>query len=253
MHRAIIVHCIDGHEISKSDSHRDLGIVFSANMSWSSHYDYIVSKAYRALGLLRRSLYHTNSVMIKKIMYLHIVRSCLLYCSPLWRPHQVYHITFLERVQRRASKFILNDYTMDYKSRLINLNLLPLMYIYELTDILFFIKSIQIPSNSFETISPDLLSFSASNTRLSGIKLSHKSSNNNTTLNSYFFRLPRLWNSLPVIDCSFPFNIIKKKLMSFLWNHFVTNFDSNNNCTFHFLCPCCKCIKLPKHFNFTKL
>ena len=156
------LYSIDGHEISKSDSHRDLGIVFSANMSWSSHYDYIVSKAYRALGLLRRSLYHTNSVMIKKITYLHIVRSCLLYCSPLWRPHQVHRITFLERVQWRASKFILNDYTMDYKSRLINLNLLPLMYIYELTNILFFIKSIQIPSNSFEIISPNLLSFSAS-------------------------------------------------------------------------------------------
>ena len=39
----------------------------------------------------------------------------------------------LERVQRRASKFILNDYSIDYKSRLIKLNLLPLMYIYELT------------------------------------------------------------------------------------------------------------------------
>ena len=52
-----------------------------SNMSWSSHYDYIVSKAYRALGLLRRSLYHTNSVTIKKITYLHIVRSCLLCCS----------------------------------------------------------------------------------------------------------------------------------------------------------------------------
>ena len=63
------LYSIDGREISKSNSHRDLGIVFSANMSCSSHYDYIVSKAYRALGLLRRSLYHTNSVTIKKPLH----------------------------------------------------------------------------------------------------------------------------------------------------------------------------------------
>ena len=75
---------------------------------------------------------------------------------------------------------------------------------------------------------------STSNTRSFGTKLCHRVSNNNTTLNSYFFRLPRLWNSLPIIDISLPFYIIKKKLISFLWNHFISNFDPNNNCTFHF-------------------
>ena len=97
----------------------------------------------------------------KKVLYLHIVRSCLLYCSPLWRPHQVQHIILLERVQRRASKFILNDYSTDYKSQLIKLNLLPLMYIYELMDILFFIKSLKasniivlILQNNYLSLSP---------------------------------------------------------------------------------------------------
>ena len=121
---------IDNCEASKKISHRDLGIIFSANMSWSCHYEHIVSKAYRALGLLRRSFKCSNSVTTKKALYLYIVRSCLLYCSLLWRPHQVRHVMLLERVQRRASKFILNDYSIDYKSRLIKLNFLPLMYIY---------------------------------------------------------------------------------------------------------------------------
>jgi len=64
--------------------------------------------------------------------------ACLLYCSPLWKPYLVQDIILLERVQCRSSKFILNDYSSDYKTRLAKLNLLPLMYIYELTDILFF-------------------------------------------------------------------------------------------------------------------
>ena len=41
-------------------------------------------------------------------------------------------ILLLEHVQRRATKYILNDYTSSYKSRLTKLNLLPLMCIYEL-------------------------------------------------------------------------------------------------------------------------
>ena len=42
---------------------------------------------------------------------------------------------------RHATKVILNDYTFDYKSHLIKLQLLPLMYMYNLSDILFFIIS----------------------------------------------------------------------------------------------------------------
>ena len=119
----------------------------------------------------------------------------------------------LERAQRRASKFILNDYSIDYKSRLLKLNLLPLIYIYELTDILFFIKSIKTSNNSFDIT--EFISFSSSNTRSFGTKLCHRVSINNITLNSYYFRLPRLWNSLPIIDISLPYDTIKRKLISF--------------------------------------
>ena len=59
-------------------------------------------------------------------------------------------ILLLERVQCSVTKFILGDYCMDYKSRLTNLKLLPLMYInYELTDILFAIKPFKKCTNSF--------------------------------------------------------------------------------------------------------
>ena len=48
-------------------------------------------------------------------------------------------------VQRRATKYILNDFTSDYKDRLISLELLPLMMFYELLDIMFFVKSLKAP------------------------------------------------------------------------------------------------------------
>ncbi len=49
------------------------------------------------------------------------------YCSaPLWRPHLSKGIQLLENIQRRATKFILNDFISDYKTRLTSLRLLPL-------------------------------------------------------------------------------------------------------------------------------
>ena len=113
---------------------------------------------------------------------------------PLWRPYLIKDIMLLERVQRRATKFILSDYSMDYKSRLINLKLLPLMYIYELTDILFTIKSFKQCTNGFDI--SQHLQFNESTTRSSNTKLCHKSYSNAITAKNYFCRLPRLWNAL---------------------------------------------------------
>jgi len=59
--------------------------------------------------------------------------------------NQRYSIMTLERVQRRATKFILNDYTLSYKSRLQQPNLLQLMYVYELNDL----KSLNMSTDNF--------------------------------------------------------------------------------------------------------
>jgi len=61
-------------------------------------------------------------------------------------------IMSLERVQRRATKFILNDYSSNYKYRLVKLGMLPLMCVYELANIMFFIKSLRCPNSSFSIL-----------------------------------------------------------------------------------------------------
>ena len=135
----------------------------------------------------------------KKQLYIMLVRSHLLYCSQLWNPRLVKDIINMERIQRRSTKYILNDYTSDYKTRLLKLKLLPLMYLLDLSDELFFIKSIKSPSDHFNIL--HFVSFSSSNTRSSSHnKLNHNYSQSNKIRISYFVRLPSLWNSLPPID-----------------------------------------------------
>ena len=78
-----------------------------------------------------------------------IIRSQVLHCSPVWRLRLIKDIKKLEQLQRRATKYILNDYLFDYKTRLTYLSLLPLMYIFEISNILFFIKNLKNPPNNF--------------------------------------------------------------------------------------------------------
>ena len=162
--------------------------MFSVTLQWRPHYENITAMAYKIFGLLRRIFKNSISFEAKKLLYIFLVRSCLLYCSPLWWPHLIQDISLLEKVQRRVTKAILNDYTSDYKSCLIKLQLLPLMYIYELSDILFFIKSVKSPNNSFDIM--NYVSFSRSTTRSSGTKLCHRVTDNCISSNSYFTEFP---------------------------------------------------------------
>ena len=122
---------VNDHIINESPSYKDLGIIFTNSLSWRKHYEMISSKAYKSLGLLCRVFKDSHCPQARKSLYISLVRSKLLYCSTLWRPYLLKDIELIEKVQRRATKFILSDYTSDYRTRLTQLGMLPLMYIYE--------------------------------------------------------------------------------------------------------------------------
>ena len=147
------------------------------------------------------------SVIFYIRLYVSMVRSQLFYCTQIWRPHLMKDILNIERVQCHATKYILNDCTSCYKTRLIKLKLLPLTYLFELQDILFAIKSIKTPTIQFNIT--NYISFNSASTR-SGAnnKLIPLHYLNNTSRHSYFHRLPSLWNAMPVffgMPCLFLF------------------------------------------------
>ena len=150
----------------------------------------------------------------------------------------------LECIQRRVTKYILNDYNSSYKSRLQQLNLLPLMYIYKLHDLIFFIKSLKSPTDNFNI--NHHITFASSTTR-SGIhqKLIHPRTSTVTQHHFYFNRITRLYNCSPVLDLSSSTNTIKHHLTIYFWTHFTDNFNSERACTYHFLCPCYRCSREP--------
>ena len=93
-----------------------------------------------------------SSIQVKLRLYLSIVRSQLSYCPQVWRPNLFKDIVKLERLQHRATTFILNSHLSGYRSQLIYLNLLPISLWLELQDIMFLVKSLKEPSDNFNTL-----------------------------------------------------------------------------------------------------
>ena len=99
-----------GHILEEVKSHPYLGVELSSDMSWNKHINQISTKANIILGLLRRNLSCCDG-STKSIAYSALVRPLLEYCHTIWDPHQQSNKDTIEKVQRRAARFVSNDYS----------------------------------------------------------------------------------------------------------------------------------------------
>ena len=100
------------HEIKKSASKQsDLGILVRDISKWSPHIINIVATSNGMLGFIQRNCFHLTDVHARRLLYLSLVRSHLSFCSEIWAPQgpSSADLLPLEGIQRRATKFILQD------------------------------------------------------------------------------------------------------------------------------------------------
>ena len=97
-------------EILQQVSHSPyLGVTLSDNMKFDEHINKITKKANSSLGFIRRNLKYCPT-SLKQTAYTALVRSILEYSDSVWDPYHQKDIDKLEAVQRRAVRFISNDY-----------------------------------------------------------------------------------------------------------------------------------------------
>ena len=82
---------------------------------------------------------------------------------------------------------------LDYKGRLTELQLLPLMYYYDLQDLLFLIECLLSPPDNFDIL--QYVPFSTHGTTAGKLKVNYK--HMSTTRHFYFNQVIRLWNAIP--------------------------------------------------------
>jgi hypothetical protein len=89
-----------------------LGVTIQRDLSWKTHITEACKKANRTLGFVRRNLYMATPE-IKKRAYVTLVRPHLEYASAVWDPHYQCYIDEVEKIQRRAARFSLGDYSWE--------------------------------------------------------------------------------------------------------------------------------------------
>jgi len=100
---------LNSHILTLSDQHAYLGVILNKSLSWSPHINSIVTKASKTLNFLKRNL-NRCSKQVKESAYLTMVRPQIEYASDVWDPHKIGDIVELEKVQRRAARWVMNDY-----------------------------------------------------------------------------------------------------------------------------------------------
>ena len=81
----------------------------SSDLTWRDQINKVCSKGNKQLGFLRRNL-QINNTKVKETAYTGLVRPALEYCSTIWDPHHHKYIDQLQKVQRRAARFVCNSY-----------------------------------------------------------------------------------------------------------------------------------------------
>ena len=86
-----------------------LGVTINSDLRWNAHIDKIVKKANNVLNFIKRNLKKCPR-HIKEKAYLTYVRPQLEYSTTIWDPHTKANIEKIEKVQRRAARFVKHNY-----------------------------------------------------------------------------------------------------------------------------------------------
>lgn len=100
---------LHGETVNVKKEAKYLGVLFSDDLRWLSHVNYVTGKASRTLGFLRRNFSRAPQ-SLKQTLFFSCVKPILEYACVVWDPSQQYLIDKIERIQNRAARFVTNNY-----------------------------------------------------------------------------------------------------------------------------------------------
>ena len=130
-------------ELEYVQEEKDLGVIVNSKFTWDQQIDALLNKASSRLGLLKRTMHFVKCPKQRRAFYLAIVRSQFEHCAQIWRPSSETLNIKIERIQRRAVKWILSEQDhsyndLEYLMRLRDLDLLPMKARFLSTDLMMF-------------------------------------------------------------------------------------------------------------------
>ena len=106
---ATFPYTLHGQVLTEVKSAKYLGVTISNDMSWNNHIESTAAKANKKLGFLKRNI-KVKDKDLKEKAYKAIVRPTLEYCSTVWDPYYQNQATTIEKVQRRAARWVMGRF-----------------------------------------------------------------------------------------------------------------------------------------------
>lgn len=101
---------LHGQNLETTASSKYLGVAITEDLSWKKHIESTINKGNRAVGFLRRN-FRECTTDVKAATYKTMVRPVVEYASTVWDPTCQEDISALEKVQRRAARYVFNNYS----------------------------------------------------------------------------------------------------------------------------------------------
>ncbi len=102
---ATFPYSLHGQVLTEVKSAKYLGVTILNDMTWNNHIDSTAAKANKKLGFLKRNIKVKDSTLKEKA-YKAIVRPTVEYCATVWDPHYKTQAATVEKVQRRAARWV---------------------------------------------------------------------------------------------------------------------------------------------------
>ena len=161
----------------------------------------------------------------------------------------------LERIQRRATKYILNlpfSRAVDCKTRLQSFNLFPVSYWHEYLDLILFFKITHGLVTRNPNVSPAIHVTRRTTRSTSSNPLKYVITKCRTTTyqKSFLVRACRVWNYLAdELDITMDTSLtaFKSDLLKYYFISLNVNYDPDNSRTFKSVCLKCNCVRTLLH------
>ena len=99
-------YCINEHPLDITDQHDYLGVRLHSSMTWSHYIQLKVNKATKVFDFIK----HTLHKCTKEVACFTLVRSVLECAAIICDAYQQYLIDDIEKIQRRAARWVTGDY-----------------------------------------------------------------------------------------------------------------------------------------------
>ena len=106
---------LEGTVLDNVENIKYLGITITNDLKWNTHVSKFCTNANRTLGFLRRNL-SACPQDVEESTYKGLVRPVLEYGSSVWDPSIILLQEELEKVLKRAARFVTGNYIDSLKS-----------------------------------------------------------------------------------------------------------------------------------------